>query len=288
SSNLDHFNDPSLSRPPLEPPDVEICFDFDPDTGVVTTKVVKGIFNEVQSERLLSRDEFSISFIHDPLSLVFDTLLPFLSENEDKVFNPVDSQLVDGIVDILLAQTGEGIAKCEFLKWFVNEDVFLVTRKNYTPSTVEKSSAVSPGKTEAGVSTLKVRIYHKSQENSQKRANPNTRNGKVNESRKPKQEKVNLQSNWSNFGQQKPNGDALRKFILKGPYTPTIITSPVVPATKNSLAVLEQTTVETVMNMTPENRAYFESKKEMIHLILTRIGDEIYSTVDACQTAQEM
>ncbi|GKE56432.1 hypothetical protein Tco_1495617, partial [Tanacetum coccineum] len=129
SSNLDHFNDPSSSRPPPEPPDVEICFDFEPDTGVVTTKVVKGIskhyvlmpnilptlptfdldldftpshdslgsenkifdpgiFIEVQSERLLSRDEFSISFIRDPLSPVFDTMLPFSSENEDKVFNP--------------------------------------------------------------------------------------------------------------------------------------------------------------------------------------------------------
>ncbi|GJT21849.1 hypothetical protein Tco_0891786 [Tanacetum coccineum] len=43
SSNLDHFNDPSSSRPPPEPPDVEICFDFEPDMGVVTTKVVKGI-----------------------------------------------------------------------------------------------------------------------------------------------------------------------------------------------------------------------------------------------------
>ncbi|GJT22997.1 hypothetical protein Tco_0892934 [Tanacetum coccineum] len=40
---LDHFDDPSLSRPPPEPPDVEICFDFEPDTGVMTTKVVKGI-----------------------------------------------------------------------------------------------------------------------------------------------------------------------------------------------------------------------------------------------------
>ncbi|GJT17283.1 hypothetical protein Tco_0875989 [Tanacetum coccineum] len=129
SSNLDHFNDPSPSRPPPEPPDVEICFDFEPDTGVVTTKVVKGIsehyvlmpnilptlptfdpdldftpshdslgsenkifdpgiFIEVQSERLLSRDEFSISFIHDPLSPVFDTLILFSSKNEDKVFNP--------------------------------------------------------------------------------------------------------------------------------------------------------------------------------------------------------
>ncbi|GJS79749.1 hypothetical protein Tco_0441904 [Tanacetum coccineum] len=129
SSNLDHFNDPSPSRPPPKPPNIEICFDFEPDTGVVTTKVVKGIsehyvlmpnilptfptfnpdldftlshdslgsenkifdpriFIGVQSERLLSRDEFSISFIHDPLSPVFDTLLPFSSENEDKVFNP--------------------------------------------------------------------------------------------------------------------------------------------------------------------------------------------------------
>ncbi|GJW43547.1 hypothetical protein Tco_0072346 [Tanacetum coccineum] len=30
SSNLDHFNDPSPSHPPPEPPDVEICFDFAP------------------------------------------------------------------------------------------------------------------------------------------------------------------------------------------------------------------------------------------------------------------
>nr|GEU89076.1 lipoamide acyltransferase component of branched-chain alpha-keto acid dehydrogenase complex, mitochondrial [Tanacetum cinerariifolium] len=33
----------------------------------------------------------------------------------------VDSQPIDGIVDIPLAQTGEGIAECELLKWFVNE-----------------------------------------------------------------------------------------------------------------------------------------------------------------------
>ncbi|GJS97848.1 hypothetical protein Tco_0804816 [Tanacetum coccineum] len=85
----------------------------------------------------------------------------------------------------------------------------------------------------------------------------------------------------------RPNGDALRKCILKGPYTPTIVTTPAVPATEDSPAVPEQTTVETVTNMTPENRAHFESEKEAIHLILTGIGDEIYSTVDACQTAQE-
>ncbi|GJT33288.1 retrovirus-related pol polyprotein from transposon TNT 1-94 [Tanacetum coccineum] len=86
----------------------------------------------------------------------------------------------------------------------------------------------------------------------------------------------------------RPNGDALRKCILEGPYTLTTVVVPVVPTIENSPAVPEQTTVETVMNMTPENRAHFESEKEAIHLTLTVIGDEIYSTVDACKTAQEM
>ncbi|GJR27174.1 hypothetical protein Tco_1103406 [Tanacetum coccineum] len=70
----------------------------------------------------------------------------------------------------------------------------------------------------------------------------------------------------------RPNGDALRKCILEGPYTLTTVVVPAVPATENSPAVPEQTTVETVMNMTPENRAHFESEKEAIHLILTGIG----------------
>ncbi|GKE25235.1 hypothetical protein Tco_1436747 [Tanacetum coccineum] len=60
--------------------------------------------------------------------------------------------------------------------------------------------------------------------------------------------------------------------MAAGPYTPTIVTKPVVPATENSPAVPEQTKVETVLNMTLENRAHFESEKEAIHLILTGIG----------------
>ncbi|GJU48698.1 hypothetical protein Tco_1218253 [Tanacetum coccineum] len=35
----------------------------------------------------LSPDEFSFSFIHDPLLPVIDTLLPFSSKNENKVVN---------------------------------------------------------------------------------------------------------------------------------------------------------------------------------------------------------
>nr|GFA50439.1 hypothetical protein [Tanacetum cinerariifolium] len=61
-----------------------------------------------------------------------------------------------------------------------------------------------------------------------------------------------------------------------------------VAANDDSLSIPEHTTVETPMNKSLVNKTYFESEKEAIHLILTGIGDEIYSTVDACQTTQEM
>ncbi|GJY19875.1 hypothetical protein Tco_0392441 [Tanacetum coccineum] len=86
----------------------------------------------------------------------------------------------------------------------------------------------------------------------------------------------------------RPNGDALRKCILEGPYTPTTVVIPIVHAMENSLAIPEQTTVETILNMSPANKVHFESEKEAIHLILTGIGDEIYSTVDASKIAHEM
>nr|GEZ24674.1 hypothetical protein [Tanacetum cinerariifolium] len=47
-----------------------------------------GISIDVQSKRFLSPNDISISFISDPLSPVLETLLPFSSKNEDKVFNP--------------------------------------------------------------------------------------------------------------------------------------------------------------------------------------------------------
>nr|GEV03207.1 Gag-Pol polyprotein [Tanacetum cinerariifolium] len=86
----------------------------------------------------------------------------------------------------------------------------------------------------------------------------------------------------------RPNGEASRKCILSGPYKPTTVLVQAVDATDDSPAVPEHTTVETPMNMSPENKAYFLTKKEAIHLNLTRIRDDIYSTVDACQTTQEM
>ncbi|GKC78483.1 hypothetical protein Tco_1129257 [Tanacetum coccineum] len=40
--------------------------------------------------------------------------------------------------------------------------------------------------------------------------------------------------------------------------------------------------------MTPKSKEHFQSEKEAIFLLLTGIGDEIYSTVDACNTTNEM
>ncbi|GJZ12475.1 hypothetical protein Tco_0547705 [Tanacetum coccineum] len=77
------------------------------------------------------------------------------------------------------------------------------------------------------------------------------------------------------------------KCILEGPYTPSTVIIPVVLATDNSLAVPERTTVETVLNMSPENKAHFESEKEAIHLILIGIRDENISTVDGMQTTMK-
>ncbi|GJW33208.1 hypothetical protein Tco_0053240 [Tanacetum coccineum] len=69
------------------------------------------------------------------------------------------------------------------------------------------------------------------------------------------------QSRFLRYIDTRPNSDALRKCILE---------------------------VETILAMSPENKAHYESEKEAIHLLLTGIGDEIYSTVDACKTTHEM
>ncbi|GJR13330.1 hypothetical protein Tco_0795982 [Tanacetum coccineum] len=48
---------------------------------------ILGIFIGIQSMIFLSPDKFSFSFIRDPPLPVIDTLLPFSSENENKVVN---------------------------------------------------------------------------------------------------------------------------------------------------------------------------------------------------------
>ncbi|GKG37422.1 hypothetical protein Tco_0447595, partial [Tanacetum coccineum] len=71
-------------------------------------------------------------------------------------------------------------------------------------------------------------------------------------------------------------------------YKLTSVVIEVVVATVNSPEVPQHDEAETVLNMTPENKEHFMSEKEAIFLLLTGIGDEIYSIVDACKTANEM
>nr|GEW03669.1 hypothetical protein [Tanacetum cinerariifolium] len=79
SSIFDHHDDPSFSRPPPEPPDV--LFDFKPDTGVLIVKVVEDISeHHVLMPKVLPSQPTICPNI--------DILLPFSSENEDKVFKP--------------------------------------------------------------------------------------------------------------------------------------------------------------------------------------------------------
>ncbi|GJZ60398.1 hypothetical protein Tco_0616214 [Tanacetum coccineum] len=75
----------------------------------------------------------------------------------------------------------------------------------------------------------------------------------------------------------KNNGEGLKKCILNGPYVPTSVLIQAVPAAEGRPAVQQHTTIETVLNMTPENKEHFQSEKEAIFLLLTerlQQGDE--------------
>ncbi|GKA00666.1 hypothetical protein Tco_0673331, partial [Tanacetum coccineum] len=76
--------------------------------------------------------------------------------------------------------------------------------------------------------------------------------------------------------------------ILSGPYVPSTVLAQAVVATEGNPAIQQHTTIKTILNMTPENKEHFLSGKEAIFLLLTDIGDDIYSTVNACKTANEM
>ncbi|GJT47769.1 hypothetical protein Tco_0973926 [Tanacetum coccineum] len=70
--------------------------------------------------------------------------------------------------------------------------------------------------------------------------------------------------------------------------SPTSVLIAAVEASENIPPVAAHEEAETIHNMTTKNKLYFQAEKEAIFLILTGIGDEIYSTVDACNTAKEM
>ncbi|GJZ54456.1 hypothetical protein Tco_0609341 [Tanacetum coccineum] len=79
--HFDRYYDPSPPCPPVKPPDDDgIHFDIEPDTGILTAKVVDDI-----SEHYVLMP--SILPTHPTRCPVINTLLSFSSENENKVFN---------------------------------------------------------------------------------------------------------------------------------------------------------------------------------------------------------
>ncbi|GKA28124.1 hypothetical protein Tco_0714292 [Tanacetum coccineum] len=85
-----------------------------------------GISIEVQSKRFLSLNTFSISFISDPLSPVLETLLPFSSKNEDKVFNPIILVLKEEKSPHLLSY--RGFKAFKIIHNFLNESPMMIYR----------------------------------------------------------------------------------------------------------------------------------------------------------------
>ncbi|GKE25367.1 hypothetical protein Tco_1436879 [Tanacetum coccineum] len=102
--NLDHQDDPSIRRPPPEPPNVEKC--FEPEAGILITKVFKGVSKS---------HDFMADILPTLPTLVSDlTFILFLSSflsfgSEDTVFDP-------GIITffIFLSRSG-GIFNGSFL-----------------------------------------------------------------------------------------------------------------------------------------------------------------------------
>ncbi|GJR88656.1 reverse transcriptase domain-containing protein [Tanacetum coccineum] len=81
--NLDHQDDPSIPRPPPEPPDIEKC--LEPEAGILITRVFKGISKPY---------DFMADILPTLPTLVSDlTFIFFLSsflsfESEDTIFDP--------------------------------------------------------------------------------------------------------------------------------------------------------------------------------------------------------
>ncbi|GJY48900.1 hypothetical protein Tco_0438856 [Tanacetum coccineum] len=84
------------------------------------------------------------------------------------------------------------------------------------------------------------------------------------------------QSYFLRYIDTRPNGDALRKCILEGPYKLTTVTMLTtitilaVLATYDTPAVPDRTAVETLLTMSPENKAHYESENEAYLKLITK------------------
>nr|GEU32417.1 hypothetical protein [Tanacetum cinerariifolium] len=105
SSNFDHHDDLSFPRPPLEPPNVEVLFDFEPDSGELISAVMNDI-DELNEDECFDLGGGEIDFFSnvkddDYFSFIFviRIFLPYLTYpefsplllstgSEDTIFDP--------------------------------------------------------------------------------------------------------------------------------------------------------------------------------------------------------
>ncbi|GJS67819.1 hypothetical protein Tco_0682384 [Tanacetum coccineum] len=95
-------------------------------------------------------------------------------------------------------------------------------------------------------------------------------------------------SRFIRYVDTKPNKNQLKHCIEKGPYIPSQLVTKAVPADGDNPGRPQVVEEETYDNTTQEKRQLIDVEAEAIHMILNGIGDDIYSSVDACATTREM
>ncbi|GJZ60245.1 hypothetical protein Tco_0616061 [Tanacetum coccineum] len=135
----DIFREPRVHMPNVLPTHPTLCQDLDftlstdfSGSDLVVSSPSRnrnktfdpGISIEVQSKRSLSLNKFSISFISDPLSPVLETLLPFSSKIEEKVFNPGNPILKEEKSPHLLSH--RGFKAFKIIHNFLNESPMMI------------------------------------------------------------------------------------------------------------------------------------------------------------------
>nr|GEZ40004.1 hypothetical protein [Tanacetum cinerariifolium] len=104
SSNFDHHDDPSFPCPPPEPPDVELFFDFEPNSGELISAMKNDIDEFIEDKCFDPGGEIDVfENIEDdnifPFILVIRIFLSYLiypevsplllsTRSEDTIFNP--------------------------------------------------------------------------------------------------------------------------------------------------------------------------------------------------------
>nr|GEV71656.1 hypothetical protein [Tanacetum cinerariifolium] len=114
SFNFDHYDESSFPRPPPEPPDVEVFFDFKPDSGELISAVMNNIDELIEDEcfdpgggeidvfaNVEDNDYFPFIFVIRIFLpyLIYPEVSPLLlsTGSEDTIFDPSSPLRADGI-----------------------------------------------------------------------------------------------------------------------------------------------------------------------------------------------